>query len=171
MIELSANSGKAIVYAYFTDTETIIKHLYEIKKLQYLIDNVVLEDYIAKGEILKQQSYEAQLLNDSINSSIEMGNDHVEWFFNGKQQIIKSRKDFNKLLSAVCDVVYNETPIIRNELFNKQKISSAISLARANLLDAMIEHWQEEDFGFSSTQYPPERTIYNLSFASTDLKR
>lgn len=27
MIELSANSGKAIVYAYFTDTETIIKHL------------------------------------------------------------------------------------------------------------------------------------------------
>ena len=171
MIELSANSGKAIVYAYFTDTETIIKHLYEIKKLQYLIDNVVLEDYIAKGEILKQQSYEAQLLNDSINSSIEMGNDHVEWFFNGKQQIIKSRKDFNKLLSAVCDVVYNETPIIRNELFNKQKISSAISLARANLLDAMIEHWQEEDFGFSSTQYPPERTIYNTLFKSSGIHR
>lgn len=69
--------------------------------------------------------------------------------FNGEQQIIKSRKDFNKLLSTVCDVVYNETPIIRNELFNKQKISSAISLARVNLLDAMIEHWQEEDFGFS----------------------
>lgn len=171
MIELSANSGKAIVYAYFTDTETIIKHLYEIKKLQYLIDNVVLEDYIAKGEILKQQSHEAQLLNDSINSSIEMGNDHVEWFFNGKQQIIKSRKDFNKLLSAVCDVVYNETPIIRNELFNKQKISSAISLARANLLDAMIEHWQEEDFGFSSTQYPPERTIYNTLFKSSGIHR
>ena len=145
--------------------------MYEIKKLQYLIDNVVLEDYIAKGEILKQQSYEAQLLNDSINSSIEMGNDHVEWFFNGKQQIIKSRKDFNKLLSAVCDVVYNETPIIRNELFNKQKISSAISLARANLLDAMIEHWQEEDFGFSSTQYPPERTIYNTLFKSSGIHR
>lgn len=79
-----------------------------------------------------------------------MPNGQVEWFFNGEQQIIKSRKDFNKLLSTVCDVVYNETPIIRNELFNKQKISSAISLARVNLLDAMIEHWQEEDFGFFS---------------------
>ena len=72
MIELSASSGKAIVYAYFSDTEKIVKHLYEIKKLQYLLDNVVLEDRIAKGEILKQQAFEVQLLNEAINSCIEM---------------------------------------------------------------------------------------------------
>ena len=171
ILKLSASSGKAIVYAYFNDTEKIVRHLYEIKKLQYLLDNVVLEDRIAKGEILKQQSFEAQLLNEAINSCVEMPNGQVEWFFNGEQQIIKSRKDFNKLLSTVCDVVYNETPIIRNELFNKQKISSAISLARVNLLDAMIEHWQEEDFGFSPTQYPPERTIYNTLFKSSGIHR
>ena len=70
----------------------------------------MLEDRIAKGEILKQQSFEAQLLNEAINSCVEMPNGQVEWFFNGEQQIIKSRKDFNKLLSTVCDVVYNETP-------------------------------------------------------------
>lgn len=169
MIDLSARSGKAIVYAYFDDTEIVVKHLYEIKKLQYLLDNVVLDDRIAKGEILKQQAFETQLLNEAINSSIEMMNGQVEWYFNGKRQIIKSRKDFNKLLSTVCDSVYNKTPIIKNELFNKQKISSAISLARVNLLNAMIEHWQEENFGFSSTQYPPERTIYNTLFKSSGI--
>ena len=171
MIELSASSGKAIIYAYFDDTETIVKHLYEIKKLQYLLDNVVLEDRIAKGEILKQQAYETQLLNKSINDCVEMMNAQVEWYFNGKQQIINCRKDLNKLLSTVCESVYNKTPIIRNELFNKQKISSAISLARVNLLDAMIEHWQEEDFGFSPTQYPPERTIYNTLLKSSGIHR
>ena len=171
VIELSASSGKAIIYAYFDDTKTIVKHLYEIKKLQYLLDNVVLEDRIAKGEILKQQEYETQLLNESINCCVEMMSSQVEWFFNGKRQVISSRKDFNKLLSTVCESVYNKTPIIRNELFNKQKISSAISLARVNLLDAMIEHWQEEDFGFSSTQYPPERTIYNTLFKSSGIHR
>lgn len=62
MIELSSNSGKAIVYAYFEDTESIVKHLYEIKKLQYLLENIVLEDRIAKEEILKQQAFEKQLL-------------------------------------------------------------------------------------------------------------
>lgn len=171
MIKLSASSGKAIVYAYFIDTEKIVKHLYEIKKLQYLLDNVVLEDRIAKGEILKQQTFEVQLLNKTINSCIEMTNNQVEWFFNGERQVVKSRKDFNKLLSSVCDVVYYKTPIIRNELFNRHKISSAISLARVNLLDAMIEHWQEEDFGFSTTQYPPERTIYNTLFKNSGIHR
>ena len=72
ILKLSASSGKAIVYAYFNDTEKIVRHLYEIKKLQYLLDNVVLEDRIAKGEILKQQSFEAQLLNEAINSCVEM---------------------------------------------------------------------------------------------------
>lgn len=171
MIELSATSGKAIVYAYFDDTEKIVKHLYEIKKLQYLLDNVVLDDRIAKGEILKQKAFETQLLNETINNCVEMVDGQVKWFFNGKQQVIKCRKDFNKLLSTVCDSVYKETPIIRNELFNKQKISSAISLARVNLLDAMIEHWQEENFGFFSTQYPPERTIYNTLLKSSGIHR
>ena len=171
MIELSANSGKAIVYAYFEDTESIVKHLYEIKKLQYLLDNIVLEDRIAKEEILKQQAFEKQLLNDTIDNCVEMMNNQVKWYFNGKEQVIKCRKDFNKLLSTVCETVYYKTPIIRNELFNKHKISSAISLARVNLLDAMIGHWQEEDFGFSSTQYPPERTIYNTLFKSTGIHR
>ena len=171
MIELSSNSGKAIVYTYFEDTESIVKHLYEIKKLQYLLENIVLKDRIAKEEILKQQAFEKQLLNDTIDNCVEMMNDHVKWYFNGKEQVIKCRKDFNKLLSTVCETVYYKTPIIRNELFNKHKISSAISLARVNLLDAMIGHWQEEDFGFSSTQYPPERTIYNTLFKSTGIHR
>lgn len=45
---------------------------------------MVLEDRIAKGEILKQQAYETQLLNESINSCVEMMNGQVEWYFNGK---------------------------------------------------------------------------------------
>ena len=89
MIELSSNSGKAIVYAYFEDTESIVKHLYEIKKLQYLLENIVLEDRIAKEEILKQQAFEKQLLNDTIDNCVEMMNDHVKWYFNGKEQVIK----------------------------------------------------------------------------------
>lgn len=171
VIELSSNSKKAIIYAYFDNTERFAKHLYEIKKLQYLLDNVVLDDRIAKAEILKQLAYETQLLNEAINGCVEMGNGQVEWYFRGEKQFISSRKSFNKLLSTVCDTVYCKTPIIRNELFNKQKISSAISLARVNLLDAMIEHWQEEDFSFAPNQYPPERTIYCTLLKSSGIHR
>ena len=85
----------------------------KIKKLQYLLDNVVLEDRIAKGEILKQQTFEVQLLIRPLIVVLEMTNNQVEWFFNGERQVVKSRKDFNKLLSSVCVVVYYKTPIIR----------------------------------------------------------
>ena len=47
----SSNSG-ATIYGYFKNTETIIKHLYEIKKLQYIIENVAFEDRVAKSEEL-----------------------------------------------------------------------------------------------------------------------
>lgn len=168
---VSTTSGKAIIYAYFAKTDVIVKHLYEIKKLQYLLNNVVLEDRIAKAEIMKQQAFESQLLNEAINNCVDLRNNQVEWYFAGKRRNVTSRKEFNKLLSSVCDEVYCKTPIIRNELFNKQKISSAISLARVNLLDAMIEHWQEEEFGFNLSLYPPERTIYNTLLKNSGIHR
>lgn len=171
VVQLSEKSGKAIVYACFTDVTAIKHHLYEIKKLQYLLDNVVLDDRIAKEEILKHQSYEAQLLNEAINSCVDLGSDNVAWYFKGKQYEVNRRRDLNKLLSIVCDVVYDKTPIIKNELINKEKISSAISQARVNLLDAMLEHWQEDNFGFPAHLYPPERTIYWTLFKSSGIHR
>lgn len=78
-------------------------------------------------------------------------------------------RDFNKLLSRVCDEVYFKAPIIRNELFNRQKLSSAISLARVNLLDAMLNHSDEENFGIEA--FPPEKTIYFTLFRDSGIHR
>ncbi len=171
VVSVSQRCGKAILYAYFEETEGIVKHLYEIKKLQYLLDNVVLDDRVAKAEILNQQAYEKQMLNAVINQSLDANNDSTLWLFDGIEQHVENRFEFNKLLSSICEKIYYKTPILKNELFNKQKISSSISLARVNLLDAMIEHWQEEDFGFGETNYPPEKTIYYTLFKNTGIHR
>lgn len=171
VISVSEQCGKAVLYAYFEKTDSIIQHLYEIKKLQYLLDNIVLDDRVAKEEILNQQAYERQLLNNAINQSLDISGNAISWFFDGMQQKVNSRFEFNKLLSSICDKIYCKAPILKNELFNKQKISSAISLARVNLLDAMIEHWQEEDFAFAEGNYPPEKTIYYTLFKNTGIHR
>lgn len=153
----SSNSG-ATIYGYFKNTETIIKHLYEIKKLQYIIENVAFEDRVAKIELENQKNYESQKLNEVINASLTSDSNSVVWYFNGENVEINSTRDFNKLLSHVCDEVYYKTPIIRNELFNRQKLSSAISLARVNLLDKMLNYSDVADFGIQS--FPPEKSIY-----------
>ena len=169
--DFSSKCDKAILFVYFDDTSSIIKHLHEIKKLQYLLENVVFEDRVAKLEITNQLNYERQMLNKVINTSIISDKKLTTWFFKGNEINIKSQNGLNKYLTHVCDIVYNKTPIIRNELFNKQKISSAISIARVNLLDAMLNHYQEEDFGFNKQNYPPEKTMYYTLFKNTGIHR
>ena len=164
----SANAG-ASIYGYFKNTDDIVKRLYEIKKLQYVIDNVAFDDRVAKSELENQKNFETQKLNDTLITSLTSDSDNVVWYYNGTPQNIESVRDFNKLLSRVCDEVYQKTPIIRNELFNRQKLSSAISLARVNLLDAMLNHSDKENFGIES--FPPEKTIYFTLFRDSGIHR
>lgn len=167
-MSVSASSG-ASIYGYFKNTDDIVKHLYEIKKLQYVIDNVAFDDRVAKSELENQKNYETQKLNDTLNAALTSDSGNIVWYYNGNPQSIKSVRDFNKLLSRICDEVYFKTPIIRNELFNRQKLSSAISLARVNLLDAMLNHSEEENFGIES--FPPEKTIYFTIFRDSGIHR
>ncbi len=170
VIEMSASSSAgASIYGYFKNTTNIVKHLYEIKKLQYIIDNVAFDDRIASSELEHQKSFEKQKLNEVLNASLTAMSNDVIWYFNGNVQNIESVRDFNKLLSLVCDEVYYKTPIIRNELFNRQKLSSAISLARVNLLDAMLRHSSDVNFGIES--FPPEKTIYFTLFRDSGIHR
>lgn len=170
VIAMSASaSADASIYGYFKNTDDIVKHLYEIKKLQYVIDNVAFDDRVAISELENQKNFETQKLNDALNASLTSDSDSIVWYYKGKTQIIESVRDFNKLLSRVCDDVYQKTPIIRNELFNRQKLSSAISLARVNLLDAMLNHSDEENFGIES--FPPEKTIYFTLFRDSGIHR
>lgn len=167
--EISKTNTNANFYAYFTNTETIVKHLHEIKKIQYVIDNVAFEDRVAKLELSNQLIYISNKLNEEINTLISSNN--VIWIYKGKEISITSVSDFNKYISYICDDVYSKTPIIKNELFNKQKISSAISLARVNLLDAMLNYYDKEDFGFAENTFPPEKTIYLTLFKKSGIHR
>lgn len=166
--ELSeSQSTGASIYGYFKNTKNIINHLYEIKKINYVLENVALDDKIAETELNNQKAYESLQLNEAINSCLTDGS--IIWYFKGEPIEILSVRDFNKLLSHVCDIVYRKTPIIRNELFNRQKLSSAISLARVNLLDAMLANSDKEAFGIKG--FPPEKTIYYSIFKESGIHR
>lgn len=167
-VSASSNAG-ATIFGYFKNTGKIVKHLYEIKKLQYIIDNIAFDDRVAKIELENQKNFEKLQLNNVINSSLVSSSKDMVWYFNGEIKDVHSIRDFNQLLSYVCDNVYSQTPIIRNELFNRQKLSSAISLARVNLLDAMINNSDMSDFGIE--QFPPEKTIYYTLFRNSGIHR
>ncbi len=170
-VSFSSKTSSANIYVFFNNADEIVKHLHELKKLQYIIDNVILDDRVARREVSSQLQHETKLLNSCINDNLTANNGAVAWLFKGKAFPIESEKDVNQLLSEVCAEVYDQTPIIQNELFNKQKLSSAISLARVNLLDAMLSHNNEKDFGIAENAFPPEKTIYYTLFNETGMHR
>lgn len=171
IIEQSASNPNANIYAIFKDVASLTKHLHEIKKLQYLLDNVAMDDKVARREILSIQEFEKNKLNSILNDYLFTENGSVKWFFKGKEQQVHSRRDFIELLSKVCNSVYSATPVMLNELFNKHKLSSTISLAKSNLLDAIINNNEYEDLGFSKDAFPPEKTIYLSLLKNTGIHR
>lgn len=170
-VSYSANTNSANIYVYFNNADEIVKRLHELKKLNYILNNVILDDRVARREVTSQLQHETKLLNACINDNLTANNGAVTWLFKGNAFHIESEKDINRLLSEVCAEVYSQTPIIRNELFNKQKLSSAISLARVILLDAMLAHSSEKDFGIAENIFPPEKTIYYTLFHETGIHR
>lgn len=167
---VSASSELALVFAYLKDTDNLITHLHNIDKYDYLLKTTVVEtDNIARGEFKKLMEHEQDLLNKELSDSLFSYNNQVVWIYNGKEQNIQSHRDFNKLLSRVCDEIYPLTPELRNELFNRHKISGTISSARKNYLSALIEHNTKEDLGFPPDKFPPEKTIYYSLLKDTGL--
>lgn len=173
IIETSKNTNNAVLYVYFKNADVIVNHLYEIQKLEYVRKQILIEDKIAEREIQNLIAYEKDSLNKAINYSLVSFSENIEWFYKGEQKQIHSQADFNKLLSEVCDEVYFSTPIIQNELFNRQKINSAISLARVTLLNTLIDDncVATSDLGFEEEKFPPEKTIYYTLLKNTGIHR
>ena len=166
----SSNTEHALIFAYFNNTDEIVGHLHNIKKYIYLTERVIdKNDHVALNEIQKLKEYEENLLNKSISDNLFAYKDRVVWIFKGTEQKVESHRDFNRLLSKVCNEIYSQTPLMNNELFNKHKISGTISTAKKNYLVHLTENSNQDDLGFPSDKFPPEKTIYFSLLKNTGL--
>jgi ribosomal protein S15P/S13E len=157
--EASVNQKEAVVYCFFKNSTEIKNLLFEIEKIEKVIEENK-EDKVARRELENIADAQKRLLNHFITDSIYSGSKEVKWFFKGEEKKIANKKEFNKLLSQVCSAIYSATPIFKNELVNKHKISTAIHSAKRNYFKALANNWDKENLGFDETKFPPEKTIY-----------
>jgi len=150
---------EAIIYCFFKNSAEIKNLLFEIEKIQNVIEENK-EDKVAKRELENIVESQIRLLNHYITDSIYSGSREVKWYFNGEEKVIANKKDFNKFLSQVCSIVYDATPVFKNELVNKNKISSSIHTAKRNYFKALANDWDKDNLGFADAKFPPEKTIY-----------
>ena len=127
-------------------------------------------DAVARDELSVQQ---VQTEREALNRLAEIfggaGKDTCTWYHKGQPVDINSQRARNAYLSEICDEVYDKTPIIRNELINRRKISGVVTTAQKKLIQSMLEEGDKKDLGI--TGYPPEMSIYRSLLWNTGIHR
>ncbi len=154
-----SHTDNAIIYAFFERTKSIKQILFDIDKIEF-VKKENQDDKIAERELNSlKESLKNQLTNEII-TSLTSKSKHVKWYRNGKKIKIQSKRELNRELSEICKDVYHQTPVLKNELINKHKVSVAIATARRHYIRALIKSSQEPYLGFPADKYPAEKTIY-----------
>lgn len=152
--------AKPILYGYFRNPEKILGALHDIEKTIQVLKNIRGDgDRVATKALESILHSNTVLLNHYVIDAL-FQKDSVTWIYRGKKTSIDSKRKLNQMLSIICDEVYHKTPVIKNELFNKHIVSSAIASARKNYFEALTSHSNLADLGFEDDKFPPEKTIY-----------
>lgn len=155
---ISAQNKDATLYGYFHETKKLQELIWEIEKIRFVKEKYP-DDNIVQRELEDMFNHHVEQLNrvfinESYNSK------YISWYYKGKLVEIDSHKSMNKYLSFICEDVYSQTPIFKNEMVNKIKVSAAISTARKKLIYQILNFEEKEDLGFEPNSFPPEKTIY-----------
>ena len=151
------SSDKPLVTVTTGDTTELRFAAIEVSAIRGILnsDEEVVSDWVARRE------FEERLADAEVVLDREFANvygDTAEWSYKKDGKNVRLRGKPSMIASKVCDDTYTDTPIIRNEMINRNLLSAQGSTAKKRLLEAMITHPDKPKFGIEG--HGPERAIY-----------
>jgi DNA replication protein DnaC len=171
LIEQSFNCQEAILFVMYKNTAEIVDTIFEIDKINFVLENIDKADKIAVKELLDIKNVEIKKLNSLVVDNLFKNSNQIKWIFKGEIIEINNSTQLNRFLSHVCSTIYFTAPIFKNEMVNKQKYSSAIASARKNYFNQLFEYWNFKDLKIEPDKFPPEKTIYLSLLKNTGIHR
>ncbi|GAA5481401.1 hypothetical protein [Haloferula sargassicola] len=138
------------------------------------------DDRFAAEEVDRQITAATQALEQRIQEYVGFrGTDPsstgagVAWYHQGKEAapLKKREKSLQEYLSSLCDDLFHLAPQVRNELVNRNAISTAAARARQLLFEGMLKDAGHESLGLPEDRYPPEKSMYLSVLAAGGLHR
>jgi hypothetical protein len=167
---VSESVSKPILYGVYTKVGEIRDLIHDIHKVEFVL-NVIDNDKVAERELKALREDQVESLNTMILDNIFTSSSDIKWIYNGDLIELNSQKKFNNFLSYIIEDVYSSTPIYKNELVNKHKVSPAIYKPRKDLLRKLMDNRHDEDLGFAEHLFPPEKSIYLSLLKNTGIHR
>ena len=156
--------GVGIIYGILLKEEEnrsiIIKRLSEIDhhRIVFVVTDTAVDitedclEYKAVS-VLKTENNDDDALSEELELRIE-DNENVlsnflsaylmpekkaaEWFYRGNKQRVFRKTQVSELLSRICSELYTKTPIIKNEMINKDTVTRTIINAMNKIVDALL---------------------------------
>jgi len=138
-----------------------------LKKLQMRPE--LGNDVVARQEVRYRLGKAEQLLDAQLTASFDLSKSESSCWMIGKQKSIDHIQDFNAKLSDVCDLVYDRSLKVWNELINRRELTSQAVKAMRLLIEAMLDRSDLERLGLQG--YGPETSIYESMLRETGIHR
>lgn len=160
--------GKPLVLITTTNLEILKAVAIEFKALQKLQSRPeLLQDRVARGEV-NFRIHQAELrLGRTFRETFNLL--QSECWVLGKKVAIARNQEFNAHLSTACDLVYDQSPVLKNELINRRELTGQAVKAMRILIEAMLNHPEQERLGLEG--YGPETSIYESVLNQTGIHR
>ena len=153
-IELSKiKFPKPTILGFSKDEVEFVGYALEIASLKRVRSTVssIEGDAVAKKELKGRLNAYQNLLINSLQSNFE----EAEWYFNS----LKIKKsNLSTIASTVSSQVFHQTPILHNELINREKLSTSAVMGSLNLIMRIFNSSEKENLGMEA--HPAEYGIY-----------
>ena len=149
----SIKFNKPTIVGYSKNTDEFLSLAHELAALKRAKTSLVsLEsDLVAKKEIEARLSVTQNLLYNNIDQCFNS----AVWFFSDKNY---KDKNLSAICSEVSNLVFYNSPIIVNELVNRERISGSARTASNILIGAILNNSENKDLGMEGV--PAEYGIF-----------
>lgn len=146
----------------------------QVIKNQTALEYIKTHNSVVQQDPVVQREFKLYLANVEREATSEL-NKIVEspmsccWYQGQNQRSINNKRDIQKLLSSTLESIYHQTPIIKNELINRNNPSAQATAGRRKLLTALLNNSDKRDLGIEL--YPAEKSMYKAILESSGMHR
>lgn len=147
----------------------------EVRRWEWISTHVeeLTGDQYGREEVSRQIDAAKSVLLDRINQVLDVRSFRdrrsINWYHKDQRIELGSSRELFRFVSDVCDQVFDQSPILRNELLNRRKLSSAAAAARMRLIERILDNATEEFLGMDASKKPPEMSMYLSALKQANL--
>lgn len=156
---MRADAAEGELWALYRDGATMRAAIAEVLSLEAVQRTAqeLASDPVAAREVRERLNAARVAEHDAVTLLLRDPAQSL-WYEGSHRLDIPDRRCLQFELSRMMGHVYKESPLIRNELINRNRLSSQAAAARNKLFQHMLDMPTQPDLAIE--KYPPERAIY-----------